>query len=432
MERWRVPGVAVGLLHGDREIQAGFGVTSAEHPLPVDPQTLFQIASLTKPFTATALLRLVEAGRLDLARPVCELLPDFRLPVAEWTERVRVVDLLTHVGGWDGDRFFVRAPSPPTLEALVAGFSDNRQLFAPGTSWSYNNAGFSVAGRIVERLTGARFEDALRELVLRPLALDDSFFRADEVVTRRVAAPHIAGPQGPVVLRGAGWQPGWELLPSDAPAGGLVSCVRDLLAFARLHLGAGGTLARMRTQTHAAGCEDDAVGIAWLLQDLGGVRFFGHGGQTVGYRSGIWMQAERGFALVVLTNELSGHLVVRDVRDALLREVLGIEVKSPEPLAEPPADLAAYEGDYDGPFWRHRVRRGEGPGELVLEGEAPPPEPGRWTPPPAPPARLRFFAPERVVTVAPDGARGSRSEFGRDAAGRVAWLRTGGRIAPRI
>ena len=437
----RIPGVALGLLHEGRERVIGRGVTNAEHPLPVDGRTLFQIASLTKPFTATALLRLVDEGRVELDAPVTRILPGFRLAVPEWSERVRVQDLVTHVGGWLGDHFFMTPPSRPTLEALVEEFASTPQRFEPGTLWSYDNAGFCVAGRIVEVVTGQLFARALRELVLAPLGLSHTFLRADEVVTHRVAAPHLVGPQGPAVLRGGGWQPGWELQPFDAPAGGLVSCVADLLVWARFQLGDGRagdgtrvlrpeTLARMHTETRPAGCDDDAVGLAWLLHDRGGVRFSGHTGQTAGYLSKITIQRERGFALAILTNAVVDGGLRRDLERCVLRECLGVEPADPVPLAAP-GDLAPYEGSYDHPFAIQRIRRGAAPGELVLESEARPHDPRRWQPPPPPPVRYRFHAPDRLVAVAPVQAAGARAEFGRDARGRVAWLRQGSRIAPR-
>ncbi len=438
----RIPGVALGLIHDGHELRVARGITNAEHPLPVDAHTLFQIASLTKPFTATALLRLVDEGRVDLDAPVTKVLPGFRLAVPEWTERVRVQDLVTHVGGWLGDHFFMTPPSRPTLEALVDEFASAPQLFEPGALWSYDNAGFSVAGRIVEAVTGRPFARALRELVLAPLGLSHTFLRADEVVTHRVAAPHVVGPDGPVVLRGGGWQPGWELQPFDAPAGGLVSCIADLLVWARFQMGDGSapdgarvlrpeTLVRMHAETRPAGCDDDAVGLAWLLHDRGGVRFSGHTGQTAGYLSVIALQRERGFGLAILTNAVADGGLRRDLRRWALRECLGVEDADPAPLADP-VDLAPYQGRYDHPFAIQHIRRGAAPGELVLESEARPHDPRRWQPPPPPPVRYRFHAPDRLVAVAPAASAGARMDFGRDARGRVAWLRQQSRIAPRF
>ena len=270
-ERSRVPGVAVGLLIDGEARFASDGVTNVDHPLPVDETTLFQIASLTKPFTATALLRLASEGKLDVEAPVRSVLPEFRLPREEWTDRIRIRDLLTHRNGWAGDRFFIRPARERTLAGLVAEFADNEQLAPPGAVYSYDNAAFCVAGRVVEVASGLPYPEALRRLVLAPLELDRTFLRADQVVTHRVAAPHVVGASGPHVLRGGGWQPGWQLQDFDLPAGGLISCTRDLLRWARFQLGDGrapdGTallpreaLLRMQTETHGAGCNDDAGG----------------------------------------------------------------------------------------------------------------------------------------------------------------------------
>jgi CubicO group peptidase (beta-lactamase class C family) len=441
--RSSVPGVAVGCVLGGEERVACDGVTNAEHPLPVDATTLFQIASVTKPFTATALLRLAAEGKLDLEGPVRRVLPEFRLPRAEWTDRVRVADLLTHRSGWFGDRFFIRPPREATLAGVVEEFADNEQLAEPGEVYSYDNAAFAVAGRIVERVAGEPYPGALRRLVLGPLGLDRSFFRADEVVTHRVAAPHIVGSSGAHVLRGAGWQPGWELLACDAPAGGLVSCVRDLLRWARFQLGDGrapegaqilpaGSLLRMQSETHAAGGGDDAVGLAWLLRDLGGERFFGHTGQTVGYLSQVLMRRERGFALVILTNAVSDAGFRRDLAERVLGEALGLEARAPSPLADPPRDLAEYEGTWRSPFELQTVRATGAPGVLAVEPRGHPPRAGCWTPPPPPPSRWAFYAPDRLVALEPEAMRGGRAEFVRGADGRVAWFRCGGRIAPRV
>ena len=444
----RVPGVAVGLLHGGREIRVVHGITHAEHPLPVDDRTLFQIASLTKPFTATALLRLADEGRVDLEAPVRRYLPAFALSDAAQTDDVRVRDLITHTSGFFGDRFFLTPPAEPTLAGLVEEVRDTAQLVPPGTLFSYSNAGFSVAGRLVEVLAERPFPEALRALVLDPLGLRHTFLSADEVITHRVAAPHVVGRERTHVLRGAGWQSGWELGAFDRPAGGLISCLHDLLAWARFQLGDGRatgpegeagervlraeTLARMHREVHPAGGDEDAVGLGWLLADRGGVRCSGHTGQTVGYLAEIVLQRERGFALVALTNAVSDGGLRRTLRRFALEACLGVRETDPVPLAEPPTDLAAYEGRYDHPFCVLRVRRGEAPGELAFEGELRPHDPARWQPPLPPPTRYAFVAPDRVVCLAPAALAGVRSDFGRDAAGRVAWIRHMSRVAPRL
>src|SRR5262245_3298695 len=105
MDRFRVPGVAVGVLHDGQESIEGFGVTSVEDPLPVDATALFQIGSITKTFTATAVMRLVEQGKLDLDVPFRTYLPDLWLVDESVAARVTLRHALTHVAGWPGDLF---------------------------------------------------------------------------------------------------------------------------------------------------------------------------------------------------------------------------------------------------------------------------------------------------------------------------------------
>jgi hypothetical protein len=116
----------------------------------------------------------------------------------------------------------------------------------------------------------------------------------------------------------------------------------------------------------------------------------------------------------------------------VLREALGLDDAPPRPAPGFAGDPDAYVGRYDNPFAVQVVSPGARPGELVLEHRAREPEPGRWAPPPPGPIRLAFYARDRVVALAPPLQAGLRGDFGRDAAGRAAWLRWGGRLAPRL
>ncbi len=125
-ERARVPGVAVGIIHGRNQYTLGSGVTSVEHPLAVNADTLFQIGSVTKTFTATAVMRLVEAGRLELDRPVKTYLPELRLSDAAATADVTLRHLLTHTAGFEGDDFSDPGQGDDALARYVAGMAECR------------------------------------------------------------------------------------------------------------------------------------------------------------------------------------------------------------------------------------------------------------------------------------------------------------------
>ena len=110
---------------------------------------------------------------------------------------------------------------------------DARRLFPPGTGFSYSNAGFSIAGAVIAAVTGQTFEAFTRERLLRPLDMTSACFTADEAITYSVATPHWIYGDRALVIRGAGWQPGWELGPVDRPAAGLIASVEHLMTWCR-------------------------------------------------------------------------------------------------------------------------------------------------------------------------------------------------------
>src|SRR5206468_4282575 len=137
MEETQTPGVAVGMLHQGEEEVAGFGVTSIENPLEVTPDTLFQIGSITKTFTGTVAMRLVERGELDLDAALRTYLPHLKLSDADVAARVTMRHLLTHTGGWIGDYFDDVGPGEDALARVCSSMSELPQLTPLGDVWSY-------------------------------------------------------------------------------------------------------------------------------------------------------------------------------------------------------------------------------------------------------------------------------------------------------
>ena len=189
-EEYGVPGVAVGIIHDGRETYAYHGVTSIEHPLPVDEHTLFQFGSTGKTYTATAIMRLVEQGQIDLDAPVRTYIPEFRVKDPNASERVTVFQLLNHTAGWSGDFFKDTGWGDDALERFVAAMADLEQTTPLGGPASYNNAAFSVAGHVIERVIGRPYDRAIKELVLDPLGLGETFESMNDVMTRRFAVGH--------------------------------------------------------------------------------------------------------------------------------------------------------------------------------------------------------------------------------------------------
>jgi CubicO group peptidase (beta-lactamase class C family) len=237
MAALKIPGVAIGVIAGDREHAMGFGVTNVDHPLPVDTDTLFQIGSTTKTFTGTTVMRLVEQGKLDLEAPVRTYLPDFRVADPRVSDEVRLRHLVTHTAGWQDPGFLETGDGDDALTRFVAGMADLPQIAPLGEHFSYNNGAVCLAGRVIETVTGQTYEAAVGELVLEPLGLARASFFPEEIMTEAFAVGHGA-PQddqsgAPIVL-----EP-WALPRSVHPAGGLIVSLSDELRSARFHLGDG-------------------------------------------------------------------------------------------------------------------------------------------------------------------------------------------------
>jgi CubicO group peptidase (beta-lactamase class C family) len=439
MHEYHVPGVAMGVLRDGRTTIRGFGVRNVNDPQPVTSNTVFPLASISKTVTATTVMRLVEQGKIDLHAPVRKYLPDFRVADETASREVTIWHLLTHTSGWEGQ---LSGPDKgdETLARFVAGLSTNMQLAPPGQAWSYNNAGFGVAGRVVEVVTGQTFNDAVDDLVFKPLGLKLAFTRVSDVVAHWPAIGHVPGPDG---------TPGMQrsfTLGSTTPAGGVAMSIDNLLGYAQFHLGDGRvpgggavlsrtTLAQMQTaQLRKQGYDED-MGLAWHLRTVGGIRTAAHGGTFGGHILLLELVPDRNFAIAILTNSGNGWRLIQDVEREALRAYHGATftvnqaighrglnetLPSVAPLAPQP-DPTPYLGVYERPMNTVDVRAEAG--HVVVQVRPK----GRDAEAPMP---VAFYGRDRAVVTA--GAEQNASiEFIRDAAGAVQWVRVTGRIARR-
>ena len=437
MERLHVPGVAIGIINGDQQCSAGFGVTNLENPLPVNAETLFQVGSISKTVTATAMMRLMERGLVDLDAPIRTYLPDLRLADSSVTERVTLRHIFTHTAGWMGDYFDDAGLGDDALDIVVKRMNQLPQITPLGEIWSYNNAGYYLAGRVIEVITGKTCEDATRELVLDPLGMSHSFFFARDAITYRVAAGHEAVYPGderePAVLR-----PWWLARVSNS-LGGLTAPVNDMLRYARFHLGDGSMnnqegarllrpeyLLAMHTPTVPA-ANGEFMGVAWFLRDVDHLRIVRHGGATNGQQATLQLIPARQFAIVMLTNSDRGGELIRPVVKKALESYLGIVEHEPEPVQASEEQLGQYAGLYEGAAENLQLEMSAG--ELILttipKGGFPTPD---SPPQPAPPpTRLALSGPDRALAL-DEPFIGDQAEFLRQKDGQLTWLRFGGRV----
>ena len=432
MERYRVPGVAIGMIRADDVDVTAFGVTSVEHPLPVDGDTLFQIASVTKTMTATVIMRLIERGALDLDAPVRRYIPAFRLRDAAAQERATVRHLVTHTGGWLGDCFADFGNGDDALERYVAAMAELEQITPLGEIWHYSNSSFALLGRLIEVVTGKTYEAATRELLFVPLGMTRSCFSAGEAITHRVAVGHVIVDEKPTVARP------WAFPRAATPVGGIVSTANDLMRYARFHLGDGRapdgarllsreSLDLMRTPLADADL-DRKVGVSWFIRSVGGVRLQYHGGVAIGQQGVLMLAPDRGEAITVQTNSARGGLLHQDVTTWWQRQRLKLNV--PEPVYIE-LETARYKEYAD----RYRAELSDAELELSDTGlvyrtfshnklnvQPKPPDP--------PPSRVAFTSDARFTLL--DGPlKDTRGEFLRGPDGMVRYLRVGGRVYRR-
>jgi CubicO group peptidase (beta-lactamase class C family) len=429
-----VPGAAVGVLYHGETVTGGFGVTNLDHPRPVASDTLFQIGSITKTFTGTALMRLVDAGKIDLQAKVRKYLPGFSVADESAAANATVWHMLTHMGGWDGDLFVDTGAGDDAVAKAVDALAGREQMAPLGAVWSYNNSGFAVAGRIMELVSGKTYETQMKELVFDPLGLQHTFLFPEDVMTHDFAVGHILSPEGPRVAGP------WALPRGIGPAGRIVSDVHDMLKYARFHLGDGkgpdgstmlsaGSMALLHTpQLWIRGKSGWAI--TFMVDDSAGVRQFGHGGATVGQIANLTIVPERDFAIVVLTNGDMGRLVTRDVVRCALNQYLGIEIKDPEPIPTTGAELAQYAGKYARP--NGYIELGVLGGRLIAQAVQTVSFPDKSAPPPPPPP------PFAMVRVGEDLLKPESGPFAhglveivRKLDGSVGWVRVGLRIFKR-
>jgi CubicO group peptidase (beta-lactamase class C family) len=417
-----VPGCAVGLLAGGEVEAVGLGLTSVENPLDVTPDTLFQIGSISKTFTGTVAMQFAAEGRLDLDAPVRTYLPEFRLGDDAVAAAATTRHLLTHMGGWVGDFFDDPGRGENALASMVERLASLPQVVPLDTIFTYNNAGFYVAGRVLEVAGEAPFEQLVEERLLRPLGLERTFFDPEDVMTHRFAVGHYGSAEETVVARP------WPIPRAANPAGGLTSTVRDLLRYAAFHLGGEPPwLERMR-EPQAEIRPGQHVGITWILRQVDEVRLFGHDGGTNGQIAQLLIAPEHGEALAVLTNSNRGGEVTTAVARAFLAR-FGVEESEPASLELAHTELDRYAGRHVSHLIEIDVLVEDGllVAHYTPKGGFPTPD----SPPlPAPPqVPIALYAED--LAVVPEGPfRGERLEFLREA-GQITWLRDGARLYRR-
>ncbi|QUQ65186.1 serine hydrolase [Kutzneria sp. CA-103260] len=360
-----VPGAALGILRGDELAVASFGVLDKGTGAPVADDSVFQIGSVTKVWTTTLIMQLVEEGKLDLDAPVADVLPDLRLSDPGVAERVTLRHLLTHTSGIDGDHFVDTGRGDDCLEKYVDGLDQAAQVHPLGATMSYCNSGFVLAGRVIEQVTGQSWDAVLRARLIEPLGLKRTVTLPEEAIVLGAAVGHEAA---------AGQEPQpvkvFMLTRSLGPAGLITASAADLLAFARMHLdGGAGLLGEAATAAMTEWQVDvpnqhttcQSWGLGWMRFDWGSHGIIGHDGSTRGQAAFLRIVPELDLAITLLTNGGNTADLFQDLFGELFAELAGIAVPAPvQPPARPPTvDADRHLGVYERAGARVEIFRGD-------------------------------------------------------------------------
>ena len=333
--RWGIPGLGIGIVDGGEITYArGFGVQSLETQVSVTPDSIFCLASIGKCFVASAVLQLVEAGKLELDLPLTRYLPYFRL-ADERFQQITIRQILSHTSGMPDmaeDEYDDLVSHPEydegAAERYVRAQSNRNMIAAPGERFVYSNIAYNVLGNLIAKISEQTFEDYMQEHILNPAGMPDSTFHFRDVPLVRLAVPHLRTP-GMIV------NPIYPYHRADAPSSFLHSSTVEMCHWAITCLNQGvykkqriltpSSYELMWTPVVNRGSPPfrEEMGLGWTLGHFGGVRTIGHGGGGFGWTCFLDLLPEiNGAAIVLCNEEFMGH---ERALDAVLRTLIGKE-----------------------------------------------------------------------------------------------------------
>jgi len=349
-----IPGAAVAVVIGDRVVFAkGFGVSDIETGTPVNPDTLFRIASTTKMLTAAAAVALAQQGKLELNAPIGKY-----LPLSPKLASVTMNQLLSHTAGIRDGASFNGPHDDSALANFVRSWTDDYLVAEPGEIFSYSNLGYVLAARVLEEVIGKPFADVMNDVLFRPLGMRRTTLRPIMAMTYPLAQGHdiLSGQTNPTIVRPfADDSRYWA-------NGGVFTSVLDFARFAIAIVNRGKiegqqalsptVIAKLSTPyvDTPGGNADERPRYAYGLnvRDYRGVRVLQHGGLRVGFGSLVRMVPEYHFAVIVLTNKSNGLLLKTLEKATELAVPLQPKTTSPprEPIAMNEAEMQSYVGIY--------------------------------------------------------------------------------------
>lgn len=347
-----VPALSIAVWHENTLYQAASGILNIETGIAATTDSIFQIGSITKVFTASLVMQLVSSGQVELDKSVKHYLRDFQVADPDATATITVRQLLSHTSGLESDLY----PDDTKQSGnLIARYLDRcnllPQVYQPGRGFSYSNAGYAILGRLVEVVLGVPYFTVVEERIYKPLGMGHAVAHPMNTLRYRAAMGHFPKP---------GYPKQWQLAPvcygcmGLAPAGRLTTSAADLITFAKVHLNEGqaasgeqwlsvdAVAAMQQLQVALPPYSASQVtnwGLGWSLinsEDHNQQKqapIIGHGGQTFGQSAVLRILPQQNSAFAALTN-VGGGDVLKQVVDDLLLELANVKFKAPETLTK--------------------------------------------------------------------------------------------------
>jgi|GEM_PF-510533 len=341
IQQGRLPGFAIGVIKNGKLIYAkGFGVAKLSGNTPITSKSLFHMASVTKTFVATAVMQLVEKGKLDLDAPLVRYLPYFHLDDERY-KTITIRQMLSHTSGipdtanynWDKPEY-----DDGALERFVRSIAQQKLVFAPGEKFAYSNTAYEALGDVIAKVSGESFENYVQHHILTPLGMKDSTLFVREANPQLLTTPHVMENNQVVVSK---------IFPynrAHAPSSTLYSSIEDMSRWAIAHLNHGELdgqrILKRETVDSMWRPVVDALsmkeGISWFTTEKQGHRFVLHSGGDVGFESLVMLAPDDEVAVVAMSNfAANDHDYVNKFVSGAMRIMLDLK-ESPESSAVVP------------------------------------------------------------------------------------------------
>lgn len=317
----RIPGISIAVAEGDELIVArGYGLADVELEVPATAETVYRIGSITKQFTAAAILQLCDEGKLALDDSVTKYLPELSAPLSGQGHQVNLHHLLSHTAGLAGFRtlgpdMLVRARQDLTPKEIIAIFRDEPLEFAPGERFRYSNAGYFLLGACIEVVSGKSYADYLQEKIFDPLEMTATRYGASDAIIKNRA-------EGYRLVDGELKNDAFMSMTWPYSAGSLVSTVVDLVQWQRALVNgrvmSDESWKRMTTPIKTADGRPQPYGYGLRLEKIEGRPAITHRGVTNGFSGNLSYLPDEDLTIVVLSN-LEGWDVDRVARQLAAR-----------------------------------------------------------------------------------------------------------------